>query len=162
MPLICCFRCKVNKSEEAFFPSELNIRRNPRCRSCLGVSLRRTYQKNKTAISSRSKQQYAVAPQKKRAYSRAYNQKNREVLRWRKLSRKFDLSVEHLKGRLAAQAGQCAVCGRESTETLCLDHCHRSGKARGFLCGDCNRGLGCFSDSFGRLILAAEYLLKWL
>lgn len=39
-----------------------------------------------------------------------------------------------------------------------LDHCHGSGEFRGFLCRNCNNGLGRFEDDPELLIKAASYL----
>ena len=57
----------------------------------------------------------------------------------------------------------CAICGSHtpgatSTSRLAFDHNHKTGKFRGLLCGDCNRGLGSFQDSPSRLRAAANYL----
>jgi len=74
-----------------------------------------------------------------------------------------------------AQEGRCALCGgteggyhrastgkRKSPEVdgpkLHLDHCHRTGKIRGWLCGDCNTALGRFGDDPARLAAAISYL----
>lgn len=39
-----------------------------------------------------------------------------------------------------------------------FDHCHKTGKPRGFLCQNCNLGLGFFKDSIERLRKAISYL----
>jgi len=57
----------------------------------------------------------------------------------------------------------CEICGKPEenlSETLSIDHCHKTGEFRGFLCRDCNRGLGCFNDEPGFLRAAAEYLSR--
>lgn len=63
---------------------------------------------------------------------------------------------------------RCEVCGRTPDETashrkcarLALDHCHKSGRLRGFLCSPCNVGLGYFGDDPVRLAAAIEYLMR--
>ena len=36
----------------------------------------------------------------------------------------------------------CAVCGKnEHRKRLCLDHCHKTGRARGYICDQCNRAM---------------------
>lgn len=41
-----------------------------------------------------------------------------------------------------------------------LDHCHKTGKFRGWLCSRCNRGLGYFDDCIEGLQRAVEYLKR--
>ncbi len=62
---------------------------------------------------------------------------------------------------IAAFDGTCAICGiteEEYGRKLHMDHCHKSGQLRGFLCQKCNQGLGSYGDSVDLLIAAAEYL----
>ncbi len=64
--------------------------------------------------------------------------------------------------------GVCAICkqperamsrqGTDRPRALSLDHDHLTGKARGYLCLNCNRGLGAFEDEPSRLRKAAEYI----
>ena len=50
----------------------------------------------------------------------------------------------------------CMICG--STETICIDHCHETGKVRGLLCRKCNTGIGMLGDTLVQLRLAVKYL----
>jgi hypothetical protein len=59
---------------------------------------------------------------------------------------------------LAAQGGVCPLCGKRSTKTLCVDHCHETGTIRGLLCRQCNFALGCFTDSQAAMMAAIAYL----
>lgn len=53
----------------------------------------------------------------------------------------------------------CAICSEKlSKETAQLDHCHTTGKHRGFLCRGCNTALGFFKDDVKLLEKAIEYL----
>lgn len=62
----------------------------------------------------------------------------------------------------------CNICGTPAQEVsmsnsrnkLVLDHCHRTGKIRGLLCGCCNVGLGHFKDNPKLLEIAIDYLQK--
>jgi len=69
---------------------------------------------------------------------------------------------------LEAQAGKCAICGsiqghRSRYGKVCrlaVDHDHRTGKVRGLLCNNCNRGLGRLQDSIQVLEAAVRYLKR--
>ena len=50
----------------------------------------------------------------------------------------------------------CEVCGSE--KNLSIDHDHETGKIRGCLCSNCNRGLGYLKDDVSRLQAVIEYL----
>jgi len=62
---------------------------------------------------------------------------------------------EFVEWRLA-QPDVCSVCGRQC-EGLNVDHDHVTGKLRGLLCGNCNRGVGLLGDC-ALLRRAADYL----
>ena len=71
------------------------------------------------------------------------------------------LSLEQYIEKLRAQGSFCAICWMELPESgplTHLDHCHKTGKLRAFLCTNCNRGLGHFQDSEALLLRAADYL----
>ena len=74
----------------------------------------------------------------------------------------FNISPEAFERMREAQGGKCAICDRLEVDCgrkLAIDHCHRTGKVRGLLCGPCNLGLGCFKDSAETLTQAMSYLL---
>lgn len=52
--------------------------------------------------------------------------------------------------------GQCPICCRESN--LVCDHDHKSGAIRGWICSQCNVGIGNLGDNPAWLRSAAEYL----
>lgn len=66
-----------------------------------------------------------------------------------------DITVEELEAALAVP-GRVCQCG--STKRLCLDHDHKTGRVRGWLCDIHNRALGHFDDDAGLLRIFADYL----
>lgn len=56
----------------------------------------------------------------------------------------------------------CQVCGVSITKSgkANLDHCHKTGKFRGWLCGDCNKGIGLLGDTPAGVTRALAYLVK--
>lgn len=54
---------------------------------------------------------------------------------------------------------KCNICGKKpQNKRLAIDHDHKTNKIRGLLCGQCNRGLGCFYDNKKLLKNAIIYL----
>lgn len=75
----------------------------------------------------------------------------------------YGMTLEDYDARLAGQEGVCAICGRGPEgfqRSFAVDHDHTSGRVRGILCPDCNRGLGGFRDDPVLLQKAIEYLTK--
>jgi|SRR5882724_2224459 len=52
----------------------------------------------------------------------------------------------------------CECCGKVTGKTLHLDHCHATGEFRGWLCGQCNPGIGLLGDDIPALRRALAYL----
>lgn len=59
-------------------------------------------------------------------------------------------------------AEHCDICGLKPNNgrwrSLHIDHCHQTGTIRGFLCDNCNLGLGKFKDCPDLLLAAANYI----
>lgn len=54
---------------------------------------------------------------------------------------------------------QCECCGGPSGKhAMHLDHCHETGKFRGWICNRCNLGIGALGDNLAGILRAAEYL----
>ncbi len=69
------------------------------------------------------------------------------------------------KGLVASRPcpDKCELCDRHTrdlTRALALDHCHVTGRFRGWLCGNCNTGLGKLGDDAEGLYRALEYLSR--
>jgi hypothetical protein len=72
---------------------------------------------------------------------------------------KYGVTREQVIQMLNDQIWGCAVCDDEiDYMTAHLDHCHATGKVRGLLCRNCNRGLGGFKDNIQFLSKAIAYL----
>lgn len=58
---------------------------------------------------------------------------------------------------------RCELCEVKFTErnSAHLDHCHKHGHFRGWLCRKCNTGLGFLQDSKELLSRASAYLTRW-
>jgi hypothetical protein len=86
----------------------------------------------------------------------------RQCERGYKLSRQFGLSLEQRDAIIASQAGCCANPGclkvLATDHRPSVDHCHRTGKIRGILCGNCNTALGLLSEDPGKMAGLTKYL----
>ena len=72
---------------------------------------------------------------------------------------KYNLSQEQYDNLTNKQKGLCLICNIKPLKgILHIDHCHKTGKVRGLLCGTCNRGIGMFKENKKLLIKAIEYL----
>ena len=62
----------------------------------------------------------------------------------------------------------CDCCGKPPTTSgkgsgitkLCVDHDHKTGEFRGWLCTDCNQSIGKLGDNLEGLLKAVAYLKK--
>ena len=115
-----------------------------------------------------------VYRERKKAENRAFYAANREELAAKQRHRSatdphlpekrrwwnYGLSPEAYDAILARQHGACGACKRSDVK-LCVDHDHATGKVRGLLCGDCNKGVGLFHDNPDYTAGATEYLKRW-
>lgn len=96
----------------------------------------------------------AYDPVKKAEY---YRQSRRTTI----LKNRYGITEDDYNAMFVKQSGKCAVCSTDfngSARNMDVDHCHVSGRVRGLLCNNCNRGIGYLQDSPGLLLSAAAYL----
>lgn len=100
-------------------------------------------------------------PEAKKKANHNWYVQNRERELQRRKARAYDFSPEEQEQMLKAQNGVCAICGKsDEPRSLCIDHNHKTGKVRGFLCRKCNYGLGRFEDNISLLEKAIKYLRR--
>lgn len=98
-----------------------------------------------------------TAANRKKRYSPVVNRKNN-------MQKNFGKGIlETYKHLFDLQGGVCAIC--QSPENgryahLSVDHNHDTGKIRGLLCNNCNRGIGLLKDDPKILEQAKEYIEK--
>ncbi len=93
----------------------------------------------------------------KRSRDPVYIQKRRDGY----TRKQFGITLQEYLDKLASQDFKCAICGVElpaQGSFTHLDHDHKTGRLRAFLCTNCNRGLGHFQDSIELLLKASRYL----
>jgi hypothetical protein len=100
----------------------------------------------------------------RKAYqARQCPEKARKMRRNRQVRSKYGLEDSDYKAMVESCGNLCEICkgpptNYQGTETLCIDHCHTTGKIRGLLCNKCNQALGLFQDSTWNLEAAISYL----
>jgi hypothetical protein len=60
----------------------------------------------------------------------------------------------------APEKPQLCECCKTSPKKWCLDHDHEDNSFRGWLCDQCNTGIGKLGDNVDSIINALEYLLS--
>jgi len=114
---------------------------------------RKWYEANKEKELLRAKQYYI-----EKGYmlkKEAYPNRRKAILKYR-----YGITPEDFEVLFFKQNGKCAICRVEYHLTMHIDHDHVTGKVRGLLCNNCNRGLGHFKDSYQTLANAIQYLRK--
>lgn len=106
-------------------------------------------------------------------YNKTYRKKNYEKRRISELKSRlftnFGLSLKNYNKMLEKQNNVCAICGCPEKnkawsgiiKRLSIDHNHKTGKIRGLLCDNCNRGLGYFKENTLILVKTIEYLQQF-
>lgn len=78
-----------------------------------------------------------------------------------KLIKKYGLTKEQNEALYTKQEGKCDICKTFFLrKNLVVDHNHGTGKTRGLLCNNCNRGIGLLKDNPDILFAAQQYLMK--
>ena len=82
--------------------------------------------------------------------------------------KKYGITYDDYIRMYTEQDGVCAICGKPETKVqsgilyqLAVDHDHATGKVRGLLCSNCNRGIGHLQDSIEILNKAVRYLNEY-
>lgn len=102
-----------------------------------------------------------------KAASKKWKQNNQDKVKDYHLDNGYGIKIEEYNSMLAAQNGACKICLKPESsldsrsklpKKLAVDHCHKTGKVRGLLCYNCNRGIGLLKDDYDIVQRAAEYL----
>lgn len=159
-----CRKCGETKSLNEFHRvAGMRDGHRNECRDCYRGLARARYQRDPAKAIAAAKRWQQENAERLNAYRRTRN-KLPEVQRRQRdayYRRTYGLSADEADEILAAQNGRCAICCRPAPDRLGsmhLDHDHRTGAIRGFLCVDCNHGLGKLRDSPDLLLRALVYL----
>lgn len=137
-----CSKCKVLRAESEYKIKPALHNTSGTTHSSLCIECQKTYDVTK-------------ATRRRERDRKSYNEKS---LNSQKL-RSFGITIDEYRDRLYAQKLTCAICLRVSSK-LHLDHCHRTGRLREFLCMQCNILLGVCGDNVDTLERAVQYLKR--
>ena len=125
----------------------------------------KTPQEREEFLKKKKQQRHIDFVKRVKEYASSYNRSMVGKLSSRKssLKRNYNLSIEQFEEIKEAQSGRCAICFDlfKDTRNCHVDHDHGTGKVRGLLCSNCNRGLGVFYDDIEMLKSAIYYLEKY-
>lgn len=111
--------------------------------------------KNKAKRNQASREHYynnrSAHHEKAKEWKRNNPEKYAVIMRRYHLKKSYGLTDEQVPKT-------CEICS--STEIICVDHSHKSGIIRGFLCRACNVVLGIVKEDSDRLRNLADYLDK--
>ena len=103
----------------------------------------------------------AANPEKVKARRAKYCLNNADKLRDDRLRYKYGIGIDEYDRLLLQQGNKCYICWTKKCSTgrrFAVDHDHKTGKVRGLLCRDCNKGIGLFKDNPSFLSRAAAYV----
>lgn len=151
-----CTKCgAVGKAGEVFYA------KGAECKVCLRARARATYNANAAEIRAARKAAKLADPEKATRAQREWRARNPGIFRehtWRRQGIVGMTYARYLE-IFQAQGGLCLLC-LQAHATLCVDHCHTTGRIRGLLCQPCNTALGGFKDSPEMLARALQYLIN--
>jgi hypothetical protein len=104
---------------------------------------------------------YCKRCQNLRSTSYARENKANILLMGYSLRTRYGITPEDYAAMMDRQDHRCAICGTAECKTgrnFSVDHCHVTGRVRGLLCADCNKGIGSLRDDVNLLAKAIEYL----
>lgn len=119
---------------------------------------RRWYRKNRKKAKAYNKRWYRKNRKRARENHRLWYQKNKKKVNIHVRLYRHEMTRKEYDRRLKKQKNRCAICRKIFRQTPHIDHSHKTGKNRGLLCSDCNKGLGFFKDSIQSLENSIEYL----
>jgi hypothetical protein len=147
-----CWACKETKPEAEFSKNKgFHDGLSHTCRACNNARSAAHNKKNRATLAAKALARYHANKDRYADYS---------------LKRHYGLSRGDYDAMLAAQDGRCAICGSTSPNGVRIkrfhvDHCHATGRVRGLLCENCNKGIGLFHDDTDLIHAAINYLDKY-
>ena len=145
-----CTKCKVEKTTTEFRKRKGKAGFKSWCNHCENEYNKRYY--------------YTLSKDKINSYARSQYRKDPEKARRRRQASRYRLTINTFEDLVDSVGEACNICGIPlcpSGRNLSLDHNHETNRIRGFLCLNCNQGIGKFKEDSKLLQKAIEYILFW-
>lgn len=130
--------------------------REKKCSRCKEVKPLSAFSKNKQHWSGHKSACKVCASKDFSNWKSKNLEKSRLSDRKRHYIRTYNLNPELAEKLVQNRVGECSICG--SVSPLVVDHCHTTGKVRGFICSACNSILGYSKDNIKTLENTIKYL----
>lgn len=168
-----CSTCKAVLQFSEFSPQKKGLGgRLASCKQCYAASMRHkrgmTPRKLKKITEIATKKRDCTACKNNLPFDDFYLKRNgkhgrygicKKCMAVNDRCKRYGITADQYQTMLDIQDGLCLICG-DTMQQPCVDHCHKTGKVRGLLCGLCNTSLGGFGDSVKNLEAAISYLRK--
>lgn len=145
-----CPKCKLTKGRFEFYVRNASPdKMGGTCKACDDQRHRDFIAQNRELVREKRKD---------------YRRRNKKHIQMVKRLSRFGMPIIEQVALLKKQRNRCAICYTHSSKLwrhLALDHDHKNGINRGFLCDTCNRSLGLLKDSVDILKSAIKYLRKY-
>lgn len=166
-----CSVCNENKLDTEFYKTTGN-----RCKKCHTAYVKLWREKNPEKVRAISKKWYHASEENRQRSidsTRKWQKENRErdklLQQANHLLRNYNLQYEDYLKMAETQDGKCAICSKEPSRRLDVDHDHSCcattptcGKCtRGLLCSNCNTAIGLLKESTELVINSLSYLQKY-
>lgn len=161
-----CIRCNEFKDLNEFFKNWRSADGLAySCKICRKEGTDKYNNENRDKLNEKNRKRYYENRKSDNKRTREYYKRNKEKCRNMDLIRIYGITIDQYNEMVEKQNNKCLICLKPETRVqkgkirrLCVDHCHKTGKVRGLLCCNCNRGLGAFSDDIQSLLNAIQYL----
>jgi Recombination endonuclease VII len=178
-----CKNCGDLKKHQCILIKSIN---KYKCKFCINVTRRKHRENNRELLNQKSREyrknnierirardrQWKAKDYKERKYiyverAKRFYKNNPEKTKNRRLITKYGITIEQYNEMLIKQNNLCFICRKPESafhknsnkvKDLCVDHCHKTGKARALLCANCNCLIGYSNESIEILQEAINYL----
>lgn len=139
------------------------------CKSCHKKHNKEWQQRNREKANEHSKAHYHRNKDRVNKRCKDYYHNNTDKIKNTRLLSRFGITLTQYNEMLVNQNHACTICKKPETaldhrsskvRDLAVDHCHKTGKVRGLLCGKCNQLIGLSNDDASVLLEASNYLSK--